>query len=532
MLACKLISSGQTLALRRSRTIPVTRELAPIPEGGAALNDEQDEEDEVPLVRRKWPLEVARDPDADRIQSGAAAGPSGQGNPYLFRDLDRAVVDLRLARFNPSQLVHRHQDDLDLNLTLLQCVDQMVLPFDMSHPRGTVAVDNTLAFRSAFFEEYGTNLRSWPSLLEGVVAPGLRQYVEESSPEANPEPEPLLIRKVINLESPIEALRPEVVAIDSSSSLEGEEMAQPGDNVLQSIFQGGNPPSGSSGPLVKKPRFTKKTPPGPVNKSPTKGRSQGPAAVENMPPPPPLPPVLARDQETPTRTPPTPTPTVRIPVNTQALEKLPETFRGTVYETASYMVEHYYNATLRDLREIEMRSLENVMESSLGMNLTTALALHRSIAWSRARFDEIKGEFQTAQAALSSALQQERDAKAALTAVKENEKVAQVALTATKTDLEAAQGALATTKIDLEAAQAGLATTKAELEEAKAALVAERASSSSSMEAMLYYCWAFNQDGDFSFLAPEVWEPFLEKFKARLQQEAPSETGETSAAGE
>ena len=49
---------------------------------------------------------------------------------------------------------------------------------------------------------------------------------------------------------------------------------------------------------------------------------------------------------------------------------------------------------------------------------------------------------------------------------------------------------------------------------------------------MLYHCWAFNQDGDFSFLGPEVWESFLEKFKARLQQEAPSETGETSTATE
>ena len=91
----------------------------------------------------------------------------------------------------------------------------------MSRPRGTIVVDNTLAFRSAFFEEYGTNLRSWPSLLEGVVALGLKQYVEESSPEADPDPEPHLIREVINLSSPIEAPRLEVMAIDSSSSSEG-----------------------------------------------------------------------------------------------------------------------------------------------------------------------------------------------------------------------------------------------------------------------------------------------------------------------
>ena len=96
-----------------------------------------------------------------------------------------------------------------------------MLHHDMGRPRGTVVVDNTLAFRSAFFEEYGTNLRSWPSLLEGVVAPGLRQYVEESNHEADPDPKPSHIREVIILDSPIEAPRPEVVAIDSSSSSEG-----------------------------------------------------------------------------------------------------------------------------------------------------------------------------------------------------------------------------------------------------------------------------------------------------------------------
>ena len=91
----------------------------------------------------------------------------------------------------------------------------------MGRPRGTVVVDNTLSFRSAFFEEYGTNLRSWPSLLEGVVAPGLRQYIEESSPEADPDQEPPLAREVIILDSPVEAPGPEVVTIDSSSSSEG-----------------------------------------------------------------------------------------------------------------------------------------------------------------------------------------------------------------------------------------------------------------------------------------------------------------------
>ena len=64
---------------------------------------------------------------------------------------------------------------------------------------------------------------------------------------------------------------------------------------------------------------------------------------------------------------------MRILVNTQALEKLLKVFRGTVYETASYTVEHYYNATSRDLRKIETRSPENVMESLLGMTLTVSL---------------------------------------------------------------------------------------------------------------------------------------------------------------
>ena len=96
-----------------------------------------------------------------------------------------------------------------------------MLCYDLSCPRGTVVVDNILSFRSTFFEEYESNLRSWPSLLQGVVAPGLRQYAEESSPEVDPDQEPFLVHEVIDLDSPIEATRLEVVAIDSSSSSEG-----------------------------------------------------------------------------------------------------------------------------------------------------------------------------------------------------------------------------------------------------------------------------------------------------------------------
>ena len=101
-----------------------------------------------------------------------------------------------------------------------------------------------------------------------------------------------------------------------------------------------------------------------------------PPAIEKMAPPPPRPPIPARENEVPTGTLGALAPTVRIPVNTQALEKIPKAFRGTFYETASYTVDHYYNATLRDLREIETRSPENVMESSLGMTLMVSSLYH------------------------------------------------------------------------------------------------------------------------------------------------------------
>ena len=65
-------------------------------------------------------------------------------------------------------------------------------------------------------------------------------------------------------------------------------------------------------------------------------------------------------------------PKVRIPVDPQALEKIPDVFRGTVYKTVTYTVDHYYGATERDLRVIETRSPESVMESSLGMALTVS----------------------------------------------------------------------------------------------------------------------------------------------------------------
>ena len=61
---------------------------------------------------------------------------------------------------------------------------------------------------------------------------------------------------------------------------------------------------------------------------------------------------------------------VRIPVNPQDLEKIPEAFRGTVYESANYAVSHIYKFTEKELRAIETMSPVGVMESSMGMTLT------------------------------------------------------------------------------------------------------------------------------------------------------------------
>ena len=121
MLACKLLVEGQTLALRRTRAnVPIIRELPHVLERNTeAIVSEELEEDEVPLVRKRRAPEAAQDPIAERAPSGAAAGPSGEGNPYPFRDFERAVADLRLVRFNLNQLVHRHPNDPDRNITLL-----------------------------------------------------------------------------------------------------------------------------------------------------------------------------------------------------------------------------------------------------------------------------------------------------------------------------------------------------------------------------------------------------------------------------
>ena len=99
-----------------------------------------------------------------------------------------------------------------------------MLRHDMRYHRGTIVVDNTSTFKSTIFLEYGTNRRSWPSLLQGAFAPGFRQYVDESSPEVKLEPEPPRVQEILDLDSPsplIVVPRPEVVIIDSSPSPEG-----------------------------------------------------------------------------------------------------------------------------------------------------------------------------------------------------------------------------------------------------------------------------------------------------------------------
>ena len=115
----------------------------------------------------------------------------------------------------------------------------------------------------------------------------------------------------------------------------------------------------------------------------------------------------------------------------------------------------------------------------------------------------------------------------------------QTSLQTTKDALAAAQAELeeAHPKLqELEATKTTLAAARPDLDiakaEAKAALEAEKAASGTAMEDMFYHCWAYNPDGDFSFLGADVWEPLLEGFKARLEKKAPSETGEAFGAAE
>ena len=68
-------------------------------------------------------------------------------------------------------------------------------------------------------------------------------------------------------------------------------------------------------------------------------------------------------------------PGVRIPVDPQDLNKIPEAFRGTVYESASYAVSHFYKLKEKELRAIETTSPVRVIESSMDMALTVRCSL-------------------------------------------------------------------------------------------------------------------------------------------------------------
>ncbi|XP_062103013.1 pectinesterase inhibitor 10-like [Humulus lupulus] len=192
-------------------------------------------------------------------------------------------------------------------------------------------------------------------------------------------------------------------------------MAERGGPDIRSMFPRGKP---IEVPLVKRlrPSSKKTSPPAATTShSSAKGKSSGLGAAPTAGPtvtfphfPPPPPP--SREPVAPVG-PPAPAvlaATVRITVNPQDLELIPDTIRGTVYETTNYSVEHFYKAKPTDLRAIEERNPENVMEYSLGMNLTVVLALHRNISRARSRNEEIKVELTTAQAALAASEQNEQ----------------------------------------------------------------------------------------------------------------------------
>ncbi|XP_062100117.1 uncharacterized protein LOC133805994 [Humulus lupulus] len=118
-------------------------------------------------------------------------------------------------------------------------------------------------------------------------------------------------------------------------------MERPGALDLRTAFQGGK---SNSGPVVKRPRYTKKMPPvaGTTSKSPAKGKGTSSAApastvTEKRIPPPPLPPppppprfAPAQDQviQADPSAPAAPAATVRIPVDPHDLEKIPEPSGG------------------------------------------------------------------------------------------------------------------------------------------------------------------------------------------------------------
>ncbi|XP_062078111.1 uncharacterized protein LOC133782758 isoform X1 [Humulus lupulus] len=253
-------------------------------------------------------------------------------------------------------------------------------------------------------------------------------------------------------------------------------MSQPEESLRGAVF-GGNP---SAGPKMKRLR-TSKNAAGVPTKSPAKEKEQTPAAQvagailpaaggSNMPPPPPQAPAATRDVGTELGASAVVPSDVRIPVNPQDLEKIPEAFRGTVYESANYAASHIYRFTEKELRAIETLSPVGVLESSLGMAMTRAVALHRSIVRTKTQLEDMRSEHQTT-------LQAAKDALAA----------SQVELEKTHSNVQELEASLATSRTDLDAA-------KTEVQVAQAAQEAKRTTSEKSMEDLFYHCWVYNPD--------------------------------------
>ena len=158
-------------------------------------------------------------------------------------------------------------------------------------------------------------------------------------------------------------------------------MSQPG-NSLRGVVFGGNPPAG---PRLKRLRESKSSA-GASTKSPAKEKEKAPpsqVAGANLPvartglmhPPPQRSPLAAQDGVIEVGNLAAAAPDVRIPVDPRALEKMPEAFRGTVYESASYAVNHFYNIREKELRAIETTSPVRVIESAMDMTLTVKCPL-------------------------------------------------------------------------------------------------------------------------------------------------------------
>ncbi|XP_062083600.1 uncharacterized protein LOC133789997 [Humulus lupulus] len=294
-----------------------------------------------------------------------------------------------------------------------------------------------------------------------------------------------------------------------------QEMSQPEGSLRGAVF-GGNP---AVGPRLKRLRGSRNTA-GTSTKSLAKEKERTPPAQDagaillaagagQMPPPPQRTPTVTQDTGTELGTPSVVVSDVRIPVNPQDLEKIPEAFRGTVYESANYAVSHIYKFTEKELRAIETMSPVDVMDSSMSMTLMGVVALHRSIIRARIQLDDMRTEHQAT-------LQKVKATKDALTTSK-------VKLEKTRLKVQELETSLATSQADLEVAKT----------EVQAALEAERATSEQSLQDLFYHCWAFNPEADFSFMSPNLWANLVVKFQARLDKEAPpSETGETSGAVE